>query len=134
MRRLLLAWLAALGVVAAGLLIDSLLLLAVARHVENWPLELANVLFVHVPWVLTVLLATGTAVRLHGTPRWADRGLLAALGVPAVVIVAGIAVGAARGTVLGGLLAAAEVALGVVLAWRLTDRGARATADSYFAN
>jgi hypothetical protein len=93
---------------------------------------------VHVPWVLTVLLATGAAVRVHGSPRWADRGLLAALGVPAVVIVAGVAVGAARGTLAGGLLAAVEAAFGAVLAWWLTGHRPasrrRATANSYFAD
>jgi hypothetical protein len=127
MGRLFLAWLAALGVVVGGLVVDAVLVLAVARHVENWPLGAANVLLVHAPWVLTILLATVIAVRLH-------RALVAALAVPALVIVLSVAVGAARGTVAGGLLAAVETAAAAVLAWWLTRRRSQAEADSYFAH
>jgi hypothetical protein len=134
MRRLFLAWLAALGVVAAGLVADAVLLLAVAWHVESWPLEIANVLFVHVPWLLTMLLATVTAVRLHGPPRWVARGLLAALGVPVLVSVVSVVLGAVGGSAAGGLLAAVEAALGTALAWWLTRHRSPARADSYFAD
>jgi hypothetical protein len=134
MKRLLLAWLAAFGVVAAGLVVDAVLLLAVARHVETWPLEIAGVLLVHVPWVLTMLLATLTAVRLHGSPRSGAVSALAAFGVPALVTVVSVASGAAQGAVAGGVLAATEAAAGTGLAWWLTHRGPAAGADSYFAH
>ncbi|MGK5554993.1 hypothetical protein ACSNOI_25575 [Actinomadura kijaniata] len=123
--RLMRAWLAAFGVVTVGLLVDSVAVLAFGRQVAAWPGFAATVLLVHVPWILTLLVAAAVSTRIYSVRRVSPRQLVAVFTVPVLFAVGSAVVGAATGDPVLGLVSAAEAVVGAVAGWfamrRVTD-------------
>jgi hypothetical protein len=130
--RLLRAWPAAAAVVVTGLLLDSVALMIAGRHVGSSPGVIHTVLLVHVPWTLILLTATVVAALVHREQVPVARHLAAVFGVPALTITASLALGMAQGAVVGGVLSAAEAAVGAVLGWLVRRRFAQRDQGSYF--
>ncbi|WP_067476944.1 hypothetical protein [Actinomadura hibisca] len=133
--RLLRAWLAAFGVVVAGLVIDVLAVLVLGRHVTSWPDSASTVLLVHVPWTLTLLVAALLSARLYGPARGVEvRQLLAVFTVPVLFAVGSALVGSATGSALLGVVSAVEALVGAFAGWFIMRRlsASSGAGDGYF--
>ncbi|MEU5880346.1 hypothetical protein [Spirillospora sp. NPDC047279] len=123
--RLVYALLAALGIVLAGLVVSSVVVLMVGGKVTDWPRDVATVLFVHVPWVVTFGVAAVVAGAIHRGGRTSPAHLIAVFGVPVLACVLSVWSGIASDVVAGGLLSAAEAAVGAVGGWLVSRHFAR---------
>jgi hypothetical protein len=130
--RLVLAWLSAIVVVGVGLVLVSVGVLVAARHVAS-PNALYTVLLVHVPWTLLLLAAAVVASLVHRDRTPVARHVAAVFGVPALLVVGGLARGVADGTPWGGVISAVEAIVGAAVGWLITHRRAdRCDEASYF--
>lgn len=130
--RLVLAWLSAVVVVGAGLVLVSVGVLVAAHHVAS-PNALYTVLLVHVPWTLLVVAAAVVASLVHRERALVARHIVAVFGVPALLVVGSVARGVAVGTPWGGVISAVEAIVGAGLGWLITHRRAgRRDEASYF--